>query len=137
MMPAAIYIRSARRNPLSMWKQQESCEDYAHSLGADPQMIYGDVGRTREGLRMLTDDVTAGKIDAVFVTDLYRLGRKLEDFREVTDAIREAGCPIYEAGPRRLVSWDTPAGRLSIGISYHLGFTEPFAEQEEAAQIES
>ena len=77
---AAIYCRLANDNPMIMNNQRKKLRIYATENGHDLVAEYYDSGfsgRTldRPAFLQMDADITAGKIDTVFVSGISRIGR--------------------------------------------------------------
>ena len=68
----------------------------------------------RPGLAALLEDVATGKVNAVIVPSLDRLGRTVEIILRTVDRIAKAGASLVSC--REQFDTGTPAGRLTLGI---------------------
>lgn len=99
---AAAYCRIALPDVSAMNCQKEYLQCYALSQGYGDLAIYEDNGANgltldRPGFRLLEADIQAGKIDAVLVRDIARIGRNLPDVVGWMNELRRHGVRLVVA----------------------------------------
>lgn len=112
----AVYCRVAQESQLGMDCQRELLERYALSLGYSRLVHYGDNGASgltldRPGFKQMEADIQAGKIGAVLVKDIARIGRELRQTTAWIDRTIGRGVGIITPeGPYKpfeFPEWDT------------------------------
>jgi DNA invertase Pin-like site-specific DNA recombinase len=97
------YMRTATaervESRISLARQQDACEDFAHSLGARITRTYFDVGvsglsEQRPALTQLMRDLAHGQIRRVVIADPARLARSRELEQRLQQRIRSEGATI-------------------------------------------
>jgi DNA invertase Pin-like site-specific DNA recombinase len=97
------YLRSATadrlESRLSLVRQQDVCENFAHSLGVRITRIYFDVGvsglrEQRPALTQLMRDLSCGDIRRVVMADPGRLARDSRLARRLQERIRGRGASV-------------------------------------------
>jgi hypothetical protein len=95
----AIYCRAALTDELAMARQEKQLRAYAEECGYGNIVPYRDNGALgttldRPALTGLTQDIKAGEIDAVLVTNISRIARTLPLVSEWRDMLREHGVSL-------------------------------------------
>ena len=115
MKKTAIYYRTAQMDDEAMALQMERILRYADELGYTSPVVYADNGASglifdRPAFSAMNDDISAGKIDAVIVLSVSRIGRNMIEVQSWIDSIKGKGV-VMEA-------WD---GSLERGNDLPLG----------------
>lgn len=119
-MTAAVYTYSARSVPEADDHQRVACERLARELGYEAVLSYQDGSEARDALERLLADVREGKVSALFIVSLDRLGRKVEAIASVLETLRDAGVSLYAATNDIACLPGSPATEalLAIATSY-------------------
>jgi DNA invertase Pin-like site-specific DNA recombinase len=97
------YLRTATANPvesrLGLARQQDTCEDFAGSLGVQITRVYLDVGvsglsEERPALTQLLRDLSSGEIRRVVIADHARLARNRQLEDRLSQRIRRYGASL-------------------------------------------
>lgn len=103
----AIYARAHDDQGAELGAQIARCKEQAELQGThvDPDKIYTDAGGwkmgvNRIGLRHLNLDIDAGRIGAVYVDALDRLGRSL-DIKPMVEGWRRKGVSVITVAARK------------------------------------
>ncbi|MDP2859494.1 MAG: recombinase family protein [Bacillota bacterium] len=103
----AIYARAHDDEGAELGAQIARCKEQAELQGRhiEPDKIYTDAGGwkmgvNRIGLRQLKIDIDAGRIGAVYVDALDRLGRSL-DIKPMVEDWRRKGVSVVTASARK------------------------------------
>jgi DNA invertase Pin-like site-specific DNA recombinase len=97
------YVRTAtadrRVTGLSLERQRQACEEYAHALGRRMSAIYADIGVSglsehRPALDQLMLDLARGHIRCVVMADPDRLARSRQVEQRLQQRVRSKGATI-------------------------------------------
>lgn len=97
------YMRTAtvdrRVTVLSLERQRQACEEYAHALGRRVSAIYADIGVSglsehRPALDQLMLDLERGHIRCVVMADPDRLARSRQVEQRLQQRVRRKGATI-------------------------------------------
>lgn len=123
-MIVAPYIRVSTQEQVehgySIEEQSKRTKKYCESMGWNIYKVYSDPGYSggntdRPGLKMLIDDVKAGKIDKVLVYKLDRLSRSQLDTLYLIEKVFLANNTDFVSMSENFDT-STPFGRAMIGI---------------------
>lgn len=100
----ALYCRTALKNEHDITTQRNCLKGYARSLGYDSFVIYEDDGASgltlgRPGFRQMERDIQAGRIGAVIVADISRIGRDMCLTAHWVDCIIRNGIEFISVKP--------------------------------------
>jgi DNA invertase Pin-like site-specific DNA recombinase len=92
----AVYIRLARRDDDIIETQKAKVLRFAAEQGCSGAAVYSDNGASgsdfnREAFARMEADIQAGKINAVYVQSISRLGRNILGVAHWLDDIRQKG----------------------------------------------
>lgn len=124
----AIYTRKSTEEGLeqdfnSLDAQREACEAYIlsqkHEGWAELSGRYDDGGFSggsmeRPGLKVLLDDVRAGRVDVIVVYKVDRLTRSLADFAKMVDVFDETGVSFVSV--TQAFNTTSSMGRLTLNV---------------------
>ena len=95
----AMYCRGANAAQAEMDSQEKLLREYAaKNHYRNPR--YGDNGYSglrlddRPGFRQLCDDIAAGRVDAVMVKDISRIGRRFQDVMFWLNGLEKLGVAV-------------------------------------------
>src|SRR5512132_2880540 len=122
-MPAAIYTRlSLERdaNAENCAIQEAECREYAESLGWEVVAVFSDSDisasrysrKPRPGYNELIEAVKAGEVEAILITEMPRLYRRLEELLELMHLAEATNL-------KRIETTDGLAYDLSTGVGVH------------------
>ena len=124
----AIYTRKSTEEGLeqnfnSLDAQREACSAYVlsqkHEGWSELADRYDDGGFSggsmeRPGLRLLLDDVRAGRVDVIVVYKVDRLTRSLTDFAKMVEAFDAAGVSFVSV--TQAFNTTNSMGRLTLNV---------------------
>ena len=96
----AMYCRVANAAQAEMDMQERLLREYAVRNHFRNPRFYGDNGYSglrmedRPGFRQLCDDIAAGRVDAVMVKDISRIGRRFQDVMFWLDGLEKLGVSL-------------------------------------------
>ena len=119
----AIYLRVSTEEQFGtgfgMDVQRNQCMGMAMVKGWPSPATYEDAGisgtkgpKERPGVAQLLADVKRGKVNAVIVASLDRLGRSTRIILDIIDALSEAGCEVISC--RESLDTTTPTGKFVV-----------------------
>ena len=110
-LKVAIYCRVASESQYAVDSQKAELTRYALSLGYDNLAYYEDNGASgltldRSGFKQMDSDIQSGRIGAVLVKNISRIGRKPLQTTHWIDCIIDKGIPF--------ISMTDPYERLAL-----------------------
>jgi DNA invertase Pin-like site-specific DNA recombinase len=113
-----LYIRTSTSDQ-SGEAQVHALRRAAEARGWTDAVEYRDIGHSgakasRPALDELKRDARSGKLRAVMVVGLDRMGRSLRDLLVLLDELSASGCSVISL--REAIDLSTPAGRLMVQL---------------------
>lgn len=100
---AVIYARSAAGTKGDLDKQVKMCTKRARKDGYAVDRVFADrasgLNPNREGIQQVVLMAENHEVDAVYVTDIARLSRDIDDLDVITNLIRGNGVELHVFNP--------------------------------------